>query len=149
MLRFIVIAILQSIFLSSGQVFLKLAMKRIDVFEWSWVFFKNLLLNWPLAACGLGFGGATVLWLYMLRHFDFSLAYPITSISYGLWHDSCSLSVSRIHSRHTLDWCCFNSFWCIFPCKTINYEENIITFNDDYAFILDIVCPKSNCYRCF
>ena len=82
MLRFIVIAILQSIFLSSGQVFLKLAMKRIDVFEWSWVFFKNLLLNWPLAACGLGFGGATVLWLYMLRHFDFSLAYPITGIIY-------------------------------------------------------------------
>lgn len=55
-------------------------MNRID--RWTWAFFKDLLLNWPLAACGLSFGGATVLWLYMLRHFDFSLAYPISSLSY-------------------------------------------------------------------
>ncbi len=82
MLRFVLIAIIQSLFLSAGQVFLKLAMARMGVFEWSWAFFKDLLLNWPLAACGVGFGGGTILWLYMLRNFDFSLAYPITSISY-------------------------------------------------------------------
>lgn len=82
MLKFIIIAVTQSALLCSGQIFLKLAMNRIGHFEWTLSFFKDLLLNWPLAACGLGFGGATVLWLYMLRNFDFSLAYPITSISY-------------------------------------------------------------------
>lgn len=57
-------------------------MNRMGNFEWTWSYFKELLINWPLAACGIGFGGATVLWLYMLKHFDFSLAYPITSLSY-------------------------------------------------------------------
>lgn len=82
MLKFIIIGIIQSAFLASGQVFLKLAMNRMGRFEWTWNYFKDLLLNWPLAACGAGFGIATVLWLYMLKNFDFSLAYPITSLSY-------------------------------------------------------------------
>ncbi len=82
MLRFIVIALFQCLFLASGQVFLKLAMNRMGSFEWTWNYFKDLLLNWPLAACGAGFGIATVLWLYMLKNFDFSLAYPVTSLSY-------------------------------------------------------------------
>lgn len=82
MLKFITIGILQSLLLASGQVLLKIAMNRMGNFEWTWNYFKDLLLNWPLAACGLGFGGATVLWLYLLKNFDFSLAYPITSLSY-------------------------------------------------------------------
>ena len=82
MLRFIVIALFQCLFLASGQVFLKLAMNRMGSFEWTWNYFKSLLLNWPLAACGVGFGSATILWFYMLKNFDFSLAYPITSLSY-------------------------------------------------------------------
>lgn len=82
MLKFLTIGLLQSIFLASGQVFLKLAMNRMGQFAWTWNYFKDLLLNWPLAACGVGFGAATLLWLYMLKHFDFSLAYPITSLSY-------------------------------------------------------------------
>ena len=82
MLRFVIIGILQSAFLASGQVLLKLAMNRMGSFEWTWDYFKSLLLNWPLAACGAGFGVAALLWFYMLKHFDFSLAYPITSLSY-------------------------------------------------------------------
>lgn len=82
MLRFLIIGILQSIFLTAGQVFLKIAMNRMGQFEWTWNYFKDLLLNWPLAACGITFGFAGILWIYMLKNFDFSLAYPITSLSY-------------------------------------------------------------------
>lgn len=83
MLRFVLLGICQSLLLASGQVFLKLAMNRMGSFQWTWTFFKDsVLLNWPLAASGAGLGCATVLWLYILRHFDFSLAYPITSFSY-------------------------------------------------------------------
>ncbi len=82
MLRFVIIGIVQSAFLASGQVFLKLAMNRMGSFEWTWNYFKDLLLNYHLAACGAGFGVAAFLWFYMLKHFDFSLAYPITSLSY-------------------------------------------------------------------
>ena len=82
MLRFIIIGIIQSFFLALGQVLLKIAMNRMGRFEWTWYYFKDLLLNWPLAACGVGFCIAMLLWIYMLKHFDFSLAYPVTSLSY-------------------------------------------------------------------
>lgn len=82
MLRFVVVSLLQCVLLCSGQVFLKLAMMRMRAFEWSWKWFGELLANWPLAACGIAMGGATVLWMYILRHFPFSQAYPFTSISF-------------------------------------------------------------------
>lgn len=82
MLRFLIIGLLQSALLASGQVFLKLAMNRMGPFELTWLYFKNLLLNWSLAAYGATLSAAGLLWLYMLKNFDLSLAYPITSMSY-------------------------------------------------------------------
>lgn len=82
MIKFLTIGALQSLFLALGQVFLKLGMMRLGKFEWTWSFMKSVLIDWPLAACGVTFGLAAVLWIKMLRDFDFSIAYPITSISY-------------------------------------------------------------------
>lgn len=82
MIRFILIALTQSAMLAMGQVFLKMGLDRLPAFEWTTSFFKHLALDWPLAACGVGFGGASLLWIYMLRNFDFSQAYPITAMSY-------------------------------------------------------------------
>ncbi len=82
MWRMMVLVGLQSLFLSGGQVLLKLAMEKMGKFEWSWVFFKSVLTNWWLLACGISFGIATVLWLYILKKFPFSLAYPLTSLSF-------------------------------------------------------------------
>lgn len=81
-MRFVGLSLLQCLLLSSGQVFLKLAMVRMRSFEWSWRWFGELATNWHLAACGATMGGATVLWLYILRHFPFSQAYPFTSLSF-------------------------------------------------------------------
>ena len=73
---------LQTIFLSGGQVLLKLAMEKMTKFEWTWAYFKSMLTNWWFLACGISFGFATVLWLYILKKFPFSQAYPLTSLSF-------------------------------------------------------------------
>ena len=82
MLRLVVYVTLQSLLLASGQVFLKLAMMRMDKFSFTWQFFKETAQNWPLAVSGISMLIATLLWLYILKHFEFSVAYPLTSISY-------------------------------------------------------------------
>ncbi|MDD2641760.1 MAG: EamA family transporter [Bacteroidales bacterium] len=82
MLRFILLSLLQCVLLTSGQVSLKLAMGRMEAFSFKWIYFKHLLTNWYFVLTGIFFVLATVLWMHILKHFPFSLAYPITSISY-------------------------------------------------------------------
>ena len=73
---------LQTLFLSGGQVLLKLAMVQMGKFEWSKAYFKSVATNWWLLACGISFGCAAVLWMYILKKFPFSQAYPLTSLSF-------------------------------------------------------------------
>jgi undecaprenyl phosphate-alpha-L-ara4N flippase subunit ArnE len=82
MLKVIFLIILQCILLASGQVCFKFAVQRIDKFIFSWAYFVELLTNWWLLASGILLVTATVLWGYVLKHFDFSVAYPLTSIAY-------------------------------------------------------------------
>lgn len=72
----------QTIFLSGGQVLLKVALAKLPKFQWSWSYFVAVLTDWWLLACGITFGAATLLWLYILKHFPFSQAYPLTALSY-------------------------------------------------------------------
>lgn len=73
---------LQTLFLAGGQAFLKLAVEKMSKFEWTWVYFKTVLTNRWLMACGVCFSVSTVLWLYILKKFPFSQAYPLTSLSF-------------------------------------------------------------------
>jgi len=73
---------LQSLLLTAAQVMLKLALERMPPFAWSREFWAPLLTNWQFAASGLLFGGASLLWLYILRVFPFSTAYPMVSLCY-------------------------------------------------------------------
>ncbi|MCK9346421.1 MAG: EamA family transporter [Bacteroidales bacterium] len=82
MLKFILLSLLQTILLASGQVCLKVSMERMDKFSFTWVYFKQLLTNWYFALAGVLFLSATVLWMYILKHYPFSIAYPITSFAY-------------------------------------------------------------------
>lgn len=84
MWRIIPYAVLQGVLLTGGQVLLKLAMMRMPAFEWSQNFWGRMLTNWHFAASGLMFGAASLLWMYMVRRFPFSTAYPMTSLSYVL-----------------------------------------------------------------
>ena len=74
MWKIIPYAVLQSLLLVGGQVFLKFAMMRMLPFAWTRTFWVR--------ACGLFFGAASLLWMYIVKVFPFSMAYPMVSLSY-------------------------------------------------------------------
>jgi undecaprenyl phosphate-alpha-L-ara4N flippase subunit ArnE len=82
MWRIIPYALLQCLLLTGGQVFLKLALMRMPSFSWTREFWASLLVNWQFAACGLFFGAASLLWMYIVKIFPFSTSYPMVSLSY-------------------------------------------------------------------
>ncbi len=78
----LILSIIQAALLAAGQVLLKLALRAAGAFEMSTTFFVSQLTNWWWLACGISFGGAGILWMYILRHYPFSQAYPLTSLAY-------------------------------------------------------------------
>jgi undecaprenyl phosphate-alpha-L-ara4N flippase subunit ArnE len=82
MLKIIFLTIFQCLFLAGGQVCFKFAVQKIGKFALSWAYFMDILTNWWLLASGSSLILATVLWGYILKHFEFSVAYPITAFSY-------------------------------------------------------------------
>jgi len=77
-------AILQSLLLTAAQVCLKYAMMRMPAFAWNRLFWREALTNWQFAASGILFAAASLMWMYIVRHFPFSTAYPMVSLSYVL-----------------------------------------------------------------
>lgn len=82
MLRVIILTIFQCLLLACGQVCFKLAVEKIDKFQWALVYFTTLLSNWWLYVSGILLISATILWGYILKNFPFSIAYPVTAIAY-------------------------------------------------------------------
>ena len=80
--RLLLISVIQCLFLCGGQVLLKFALKVMGNFSWSMSFFVSQLTNWWWLGCGLCYGAATVLWMYIIKNFPFSMAYPMVSLSY-------------------------------------------------------------------
>ena len=82
MFRVIPYALVESLLLAGTQVMLKLALQRIQPFGWSRAFWGSLLVNWQFALSGLLFASSSLLWMYIVRIFPFSQAYPMVSLSY-------------------------------------------------------------------
>lgn len=76
------LALLQSAVLALGQVFLKLGLAKMLPFGWNIDFWKSALLNWQFALSGISFGAASLLWMYIIKHYPLSMAYPLVSLSY-------------------------------------------------------------------
>lgn len=76
------LSIIQSIMLSVGQVTLKIALDRMPPFGWDARFWVDMLTNWWFLATGILIGGASLLWMYILKHFPLNMAYPMASMSY-------------------------------------------------------------------
>jgi undecaprenyl phosphate-alpha-L-ara4N flippase subunit ArnE len=99
MLKIILLTIFQCLLLASGQVCFKFAVEKITKFRFSWPYFYEIITNWWLLASGIFLIAATVLWGFILKHFEFSIAYPITAFSYifgilaaiFIFHESVSL----------------------------------------------------------
>lgn len=82
MLKLIGLIIGQSVLLVAAQTFLKIAVQRFGSFSWSWHFFKTVFTTWQFAVSGLCALLAMLTWMYVLKLYDFSLAYPLLGISY-------------------------------------------------------------------
>ncbi len=76
------LSVIQSSMLSLGQMTLKMALERMPPFSWTSHFWSGLLTNWWFMLCGILFAGAYILWMYVLRHYPLSMAYPMASMSY-------------------------------------------------------------------
>ncbi|MDR1553768.1 MAG: EamA family transporter [Prevotellaceae bacterium] len=100
MLKIILLTIIQCLLSASGQVFFKLAVQKIGKFVLSWAYFVDILTNWWLLASGISLILAIILWSYILKHFEFSVAYPITAVAYVfgvlsaifIFHETVSLT---------------------------------------------------------
>lgn len=76
------LALVQSALLALGQVLLKFALLRMEPFGWTVSFWRSLFMNWQFALCGLCFGAASLLWMYIIKHYPLSAAYPLVSLSF-------------------------------------------------------------------
>lgn len=76
------LAILQSLLLAGGQVMLKLGLSKMETFGWNIHFFRSLCLNWQFASSGVCFGASSLLWMYIVKRYPLSAAYPLISLSY-------------------------------------------------------------------
>jgi drug/metabolite transporter (DMT)-like permease len=82
MLKLIGLALVQSFLLMLSQVFLKLAVMQFGPFQFTFAYIKSVIGNYYLAISGIAVAGAISFWVYILRHYPFSIAYPLGSISY-------------------------------------------------------------------
>ena len=82
MWKLLSLSLLQCILLSSGQVLLKFSLQKMLPFGWTREFWMSLFGNWQFAACGLCYGAGSLLWMWILKKFPLSMAYPLTSLSY-------------------------------------------------------------------
>lgn len=83
MYRLIFISLCQSALLCGGQVMLKLAVTHMNRSCGWWQFFTQCILqNWWLMVCGILMTVAALLWMYILKHFDFSIAYPLSAMAF-------------------------------------------------------------------
>ena len=80
--RILLLAFTQSALLAFGQVFLKIGLARMLPFAWTSRFWASALFNWQFALSGLLFATSSLLWMYIVKHFPLSVAYPMISLSY-------------------------------------------------------------------
>ncbi len=82
LLKLLPISLLQCMLLTGGQVLMKYGLIKAGDFSWSGQYFLRLFINWQFICCGLCYGAGSILWMYIIKHFPFSMAYPMISLSY-------------------------------------------------------------------
>ena len=81
MFKLIITAIIQSAFLAVAQYFMKIGMDKVVDYSMSWAFFRSFL-NWQLLLSLILYVIGMVIYMFMLRNYELSMVYPLTSISY-------------------------------------------------------------------
>jgi drug/metabolite transporter (DMT)-like permease len=73
---------IQSFFLVVSQVFVKFVIKDIDIYPIKFSLFVKCLANYFFWLGLLSFMISAGIWIYVLKNFEFNIAYPLVSISY-------------------------------------------------------------------
>ena len=81
-LKLLPLSLVQCMLLSGGQVLMKFGLTKAGDFSWTTGYFLRLLLNWQFIGCGICYGAGSILWMYIIKNFPFSMAYPMVSLSY-------------------------------------------------------------------
>lgn len=82
LLSLLPLSVVQAFLLAVGQVLVKIALQNTPKPSFTGDFICSQLTNWWWPACGACFGGALILWAYILKHYPFSIAYPLSSMAY-------------------------------------------------------------------
>lgn len=82
MLKLVGLVVVQSLLLVLAQSLLKIAVGLFGKFSWAWSYFRTVFTTWQFAASGVCALAAMFTWMYVLKRYEFSLAYPLLSISY-------------------------------------------------------------------
>jgi drug/metabolite transporter (DMT)-like permease len=82
MLKLLSLVTIQCFLLTASQVFLKKALIAFGKFHFTLDYFKTVFTNWSFALSGISVSLAMIIWVYVLKKYDFSLAYPLVSLSY-------------------------------------------------------------------
>jgi len=85
MWKIIPLSLLQSVLLTAGQLLFKLALDKAAPYEGIGKLWSCVKRDWYMwHGCWISLTVATLLWAYILRHFPFSVAYPLSCISFLL-----------------------------------------------------------------
>lgn len=82
MLALLLLSILQACLMVAAQSFLKISVTIFGTFNWSWAYFKTVFTTWQFAISGVCALASMLLWMHILKHYEFGIAYPLTSLSY-------------------------------------------------------------------
>lgn len=82
MFKLFSLTLLQSAFTVASHTFLKMSVVQLKKFEWSAKYFKDLFFDIHFLLAGVFALSALVVWIYLLRNYEFSVAYLLLSVSY-------------------------------------------------------------------
>jgi drug/metabolite transporter (DMT)-like permease len=83
MLKLVALMTLQSTFLVTSQILLKLGLAQVGAREGRVLKYAlSVATHFLCITAVLALGLSAVIWLYVLRRYEFSIAYPLVSISY-------------------------------------------------------------------
>lgn len=82
MVKLILLMTFQSCALVLAQVFLKIGLTGLNKMSFSWNYFCNVVSNYYFWLTGISMLISGIIWLYVIKRYEFSVAYPLVSISY-------------------------------------------------------------------
>ncbi len=82
MIKLIALILSQSVLLVSAHTLLKISVEIFGKFSFTWAFFSKALSTWQFYVSGICAISSVLVWMYTLRHYEFSTAYPLLSINY-------------------------------------------------------------------